>query len=67
MVKYIVDEEGKVKEVIIPLDVWEKVKDIYQKTPIKYMDKNKLKEFSGKISLPSDPANYQKRMRDEWE
>jgi len=66
MVKYILDEKGRRREVIIPLDVWEKVKDIHQKTPIKRMNKRKLKEFSGKISLTFDPADYQKRMRDEW-
>jgi hypothetical protein len=60
MVKYILDEKGKKKEVIIPLEVWEKVKDVYQKAPIKRMDKSRLKEFSRKIHLSLDPVDYQK-------
>ena len=66
MVKYVLDEKGRRREVIISLDVWEKIKDVYQKAPTKRMVKKKLKEFSGKISLTFDPIDYQKRMRDEW-
>lgn len=72
-IKYIVDEQGKRKEVVVPLRLWSTLVERERKRPAakhinkrKVMDRKRLKAYQGTITLPVDPLKFQKAMRNEW-
>ncbi len=62
-VKYIVDIKGKPTEVVVPIQLWER---LTKKGNGKSMTKLKLTSYAGKIRLSVDPLKFQKSIRNEW-
>lgn len=62
-IKYIVDVKGKATQVVIPIQLWERMT---KKNVQKSMLKSKLAAYSGKIKLSIDPLKFQKKLRNEW-
>ncbi|MBI5215991.1 MAG: hypothetical protein HY960_09565 [Ignavibacteriae bacterium] len=66
-VKYVVDAKGKPKEVIIPIDLWNKLATSINAEDKKMMSKKKLGNYFGVLKLSVDPLKYQKEIRNEWQ
>ena len=62
-IKYIVDTKGKPTEVVVPIQVWER---LTKKSGNKSMTKSKLHSYIGKIKLSVNPLIFQKSVRNEW-
>ncbi|MBI5475787.1 MAG: hypothetical protein HY964_03515 [Ignavibacteriales bacterium] len=65
-IKYIVDENGETKEVILPIKLWKKMVLDKENNKIIVFDKKKLSQYFGKIMLKVDPLKYQTAIRNEW-
>jgi hypothetical protein len=65
-IKYIVDENGDAKEVILPIRLWKKMVLDKDNSKIIIFDKKKLSQYFGKIRLKTDPLKYQTAIRNEW-
>ncbi|MBI4549010.1 MAG: hypothetical protein HY707_13590 [Ignavibacteriae bacterium] len=65
-VKYVVDEQGHKREVLVPIHLWETLRGKERKRAHRKIDRKKLSKYFGKMKLTVDPLRYQKEMRNEW-
>lgn len=66
-IKFVIDTKGNRKEVIIPIEIWEKVSFVNKKIKNRVMDSKKLSKYFGLIRQTIDPIRFQRLIRSEWD